>query len=239
MPCARLRWEGAVRKVEMCSNSRNQCDILEELRRVNNSARRWNRQTKGIQMRRTLSATLVLAFLSALEISNSAPLRAQDRREAALSVMENARALCSFTDGGREVEVRCTGSIPSENRLAFARAIADADAILTGRPRHIVFRLASGGLFAEASPEKGVHLAGSTAGTPAPKKKSGAQTVAVGTLADTVLARRGRATSIKQVGRDDYGLLVEWHYPDATYLMGRREKDGVEAYRVIKVLPHP
>jgi hypothetical protein len=188
----------------------------------------------------------VLVYLAALEILISAPLQSQDRRDAALRVMENARALCSFTEGGNEVTVRCSGRIPSESRLAFARAIADADAILTGRPRHIVFRIAGGALFAEASPQTGVHLASSMDGTPAPKKKGaaqekarGAQTVAIGTLADTVLERRGRATSVKQVGRDDHGVLVEWHYPDATYLMGRREKDGVEAYRILKVSPHP
>ena len=61
--------------------------------------------------------------------------------------------------------------------------------------------------------------------------------VTVGTLADTVLARRGKGTSVKQVGRDDNGLLVEWEYPDETYLMARRLQGGIEAYRVIKITP--
>jgi len=62
--------------------------------------------------------------------------------------------------------------------------------------------------------------------------------VVVGILADTVLELRGKALSTKQVGRDGNGLLVEWEYPDAIYLMGRQVQDGVEAYRVIKI-KHP
>jgi hypothetical protein len=61
--------------------------------------------------------------------------------------------------------------------------------------------------------------------------------VAVGNLADTVLELRGKALSTRRVGRDGGGLLVEWEYPDATYLMGRQVQDGVEAYRVIKIKP--
>lgn len=61
--------------------------------------------------------------------------------------------------------------------------------------------------------------------------------VTIGTLADSVLARRGKAASVKQVGRDDNGLLVEWQYPDETYLMARRLQGGIEAYRVIKITP--
>ncbi|MBK6959502.1 MAG: hypothetical protein IPH22_15525 [Nitrosomonas sp.] len=61
--------------------------------------------------------------------------------------------------------------------------------------------------------------------------------VVVGTLADTVLELRGKALSTRQVGRDGNGLLVEWEYPDATYLMGRQVQDGIEAYRVIKIKP--
>jgi hypothetical protein len=63
------------------------------------------------------------------------------------------------------------------------------------------------------------------------------QPVTIGMLADTVLERRGKAISVKQVGRDENGLLAEWQYPDATYLMGRRLQGGIEAYRVIKITP--
>lgn len=56
-----------------------------------------------------------------------------------------------------------------------------------------------------------------------------------GMLADSVLEKRGKADSIKQTGQDDNGLLVEWQYPDETYLMARRLQDGIEAYRVIKI----
>jgi hypothetical protein len=51
------------------------------------------------------------------------------------------------------------------------------------------------------------------------------------------LEKRGKAISVKQVGRDENGLLAEWQYPDATYLMGRRLQGGIEAYRVIKIIP--
>jgi len=61
--------------------------------------------------------------------------------------------------------------------------------------------------------------------------------VVVGILADTVLELRGKALSTRQVGLDGNGLLVEWEYPDVTYLMGRQVQDGVEAYRVIKINP--
>jgi hypothetical protein len=61
--------------------------------------------------------------------------------------------------------------------------------------------------------------------------------VVLGMLADTVLKLRGKGQSSRQVGRDENGLLVEWEYPGATYLMGRRTQDGVEAYRVIKITP--
>ncbi|MFH0727989.1 MAG: hypothetical protein V2B19_16805 [Pseudomonadota bacterium] len=59
--------------------------------------------------------------------------------------------------------------------------------------------------------------------------------VTMGMIADTVLERRGKAISVKQIGSDEKGLLVEWQYPDATYLMGRRLQGGIEAYRVIKI----
>ncbi len=60
-------------------------------------------------------------------------------------------------------------------------------------------------------------------------------TVTIGMIADTVLERRGKAISVNQVGSDENGLLVEWQYPDATYLMGRRLQGGIEAYQVIKI----
>jgi hypothetical protein len=63
------------------------------------------------------------------------------------------------------------------------------------------------------------------------------QSVTMGMLADTVLEIRGKGISAKKVGRDENGLLVEWQYPDATYLMGRRLQGTIEAYRVIKITP--
>jgi len=86
------------------------------------------------------------------------------------------------------------------------------------------------------------HLADNAKSNTAPSVHSSTtpskpRTVVVGTLADTVLEWRGKSQSSTQVGRDDHGLLVEWRYPDATYLMGRRLQDGIEAYRVIKITP--
>jgi hypothetical protein len=62
--------------------------------------------------------------------------------------------------------------------------------------------------------------------------------VKIGTPADTVLELHGKAISSRQVGRDENGQLVEWEYPDVTYLMGRRMQNGIEAYSVIKITPH-
>lgn len=71
---------------------------------------------------------------------------------------------------------------------------------------------------------------------PAPAPESGPR-VSIGTSSDDVLALRGKAQSVTQVGSDDDGLLVEWRYADVTYTFGRREKDGVAAYRVIRITP--
>ena len=61
--------------------------------------------------------------------------------------------------------------------------------------------------------------------------------IVLGTPADSVLVRRGKANSTTQVGSDNQGLLVEWHYSDVIYLMGRRIQDGIEVYRVIEIKP--
>gem|GEM_PF-1286822 len=61
--------------------------------------------------------------------------------------------------------------------------------------------------------------------------------IKVGTPADSVLAWLGKANSVLQTGEDAQGLLVEWRHSNAVYLMGRRVRDGVEAYRVIKITP--
>ena len=64
-----------------------------------------------------------------------------------------------------------------------------------------------------------------------------ASAVIIGMTADAVLKLRGRAQSLRQVGPDENGLLVDWEYPDVTYQMGRRAQDGTEAYRVVKITP--
>ena len=57
--------------------------------------------------------------------------------------------------------------------------------------------------------------------------------VGLGTPADSILKYRGRARIVRQRGSDAQGLLVEWAYPDAVYVIGRRESQGITAYRVI------
>ena len=164
----------------------------------------------------------------------------QSQQTAAQSVMENARAICSFAEDAGGLTVTCPRDLARDSRLAFATAIANADAVLSGHARHISFRLRGGGLFAEASPQTGIREV--TSATPSVRSSttpSKPRTVVVGTLADTVLKWRGKALSSTQVGRDDHGLLVEWRYPDATYLMGRRLQGGIEGYRVIKITPRP
>ncbi len=63
--------------------------------------------------------------------------------------------------------------------------------------------------------------------------------IVLGTPADSVLARRGHAISSVQTGGDAEGLIVEWRYPDGTYIMGRREMDGISVYRVIAIRAAP
>jgi hypothetical protein len=59
--------------------------------------------------------------------------------------------------------------------------------------------------------------------------------IAVGTTADDVLAKRGKPTQTIPLGRDEYGLIVSWKYPDVTYIMRHRERDGISAYRVFEI----
>jgi hypothetical protein len=70
-----------------------------------------------------------------------------------------------------------------------------------------------------------------------PKSRVTPTPIPLGMLADSVLALKGKARATRQVGSDVEGLLVEWEYPDMTLLFGRREANGVTAYRVLKVTP--
>ncbi len=73
------------------------------------------------------------------------------------------------------------------------------------------------------------------AATQALNRPSTLSGISIGTPADTVLARRGKALDVVQVGSDQYGLNVEWRYSDGAYVMGRREQNGITAYRVIAI----
>jgi hypothetical protein len=72
---------------------------------------------------------------------------------------------------------------------------------------------------------------------PTPKPKPDKYGITIGTTADDVLAKRGKADQITQMGRDEQGLLVLWEYPEITYVMGHREREGISAYRVIEIRP--
>ncbi|MDE2387850.1 MAG: hypothetical protein KGN35_02005 [Betaproteobacteria bacterium] len=186
--------------------------------------------------RKNIEQMRILFFIAFLAFAASAS--GQSKQEAAQTVMKNARATCAFKETKIELTVTCPDSLPRESRLAFATAIANADALLLGSTRQINFRLKSGEPFAEASPKFGIR----EVIKPLKQKKSSqdkSSKIVIGTLADTVLEIRGKGTSVKQVGRDNNGLLVEWHYPDVTYLMARRPQNGVEAYRIIKISPQP
>jgi hypothetical protein len=184
-------------------------------------------------MKIALSIVLLASFAFATSAAG------QSQRAAAQSVMENARAICSFTEAAGALTVTCPPDLARGSRLAFATAIANADAALSGSARPISFRIRGAGVFAEASPQTGIREVTNPAPSARSSTPSKPRTVVVGTLADTVLEWRGKSLSTTQVGRDGQGLLVEWRYPGATYLMGRRLQGGIEAYRVIKITPSP
>lgn len=109
-----------------------------------------NRSERAIKMKAALSIMLLGSFAFATSAVG------QSDRAAAESAMENARAICSFTEAGGGLTVTCPPDFGGISRLAFATVIADADAALSGKARPISFRIRGGGVFAEASPETGI-----------------------------------------------------------------------------------
>ncbi len=69
----------------------------------------------------------------------------------------------------------------------------------------------------------------------APSRSLDPYGITIGTLADDVLAKRGKAKEIIRLPNDEFGLVVSWVYSDATYTMAHRTRDGVTAYRVIDI----
>jgi hypothetical protein len=61
--------------------------------------------------------------------------------------------------------------------------------------------------------------------------------IVVGTPADSVLEYRGKCLEVKELGRDQEGLLIAWVYDDATYVFRRWKQDGVYCYRVTEIKP--
>ncbi|MFH1010588.1 MAG: hypothetical protein V1784_05075 [bacterium] len=56
-----------------------------------------------------------------------------------------------------------------------------------------------------------------------------------GTPADDVLSIRGQCLYTEQLGSDENGLIVAWHYSDVTYIMKRWTIGGVECYRIAEI----
>jgi len=77
---------------------------------------------------------------------------------AAEQVMTNARALCAIREETPHLVVECSTDIPLAQRLPFARAVADADAILSGQARNLYFYLPGGVQFAQADALNGIRL---------------------------------------------------------------------------------
>ena len=81
------------------------------------------------------------------------------------------------------------------------------------------------------------HIASPTS-TPQSEPRAGTPDkygITIGTTADDILLKRKKPTQIIQQGRDSYGLAVSWVYPDVTYVLSDREKEGITAYRVIEM----
>lgn len=91
-------------------------------------------------------------------ISTPEPSADPSRLTAAHSVMANARTLCRIYEESPHLVVECFTSILQADRLGFARAISDADAVITGAARNIYFYLPGGQKFAQADPVRGVRL---------------------------------------------------------------------------------
>jgi hypothetical protein len=79
------------------------------------------------------------------------------RISSADRVMSNARALCRIYEEAPHLVVECDSNLPRAQQLEFATAIANADAVLTGRARNIYFYV-GGEQFAQADPIDGVRL---------------------------------------------------------------------------------
>jgi hypothetical protein len=146
--------------------------------------------------------------------------------QAAQTVMGTMHELAEITehDGDLSVKFNDYGGprVDEETQLQVVQSIANADVVLTGRPRTIRFYRADGRQIGQADPTNGIRLF--------------PRGITIGTSADTVLAMRGKASQITRLGSDEHGLLVAWRYPDATYVMGlRTSPEGINAYRVVEM----
>ena len=81
---------------------------------------------------------------------------AGNRERAAAEVMANAGTLCNIYTEGDHLVVECRHAQAAT--LAFARAIANADAVQTGRARTIFFYGPDGRQFAQADGLRGIYL---------------------------------------------------------------------------------
>ena len=95
--------------------------------------------------------------------STPTPTYTAEQRAAAQKVIANSKELCTIRDESVNNEpshlvVECKSNIANEQRLDFANAIANADVIISGKPRNIYFYLPGGQQFAQADPLNGVRL---------------------------------------------------------------------------------
>ena len=77
----------------------------------------------------------------------------------------------------------------------------------------------------------------STPPSPAPAPIQEFRGVRIGTPSDDVLQLWGKGTTVRQLGTDSQGLVVEWVYPEVTLVMKLREVGGVTRYRVAEIHP--
>lgn len=68
------------------------------------------------------------------------------------------------------------------------------------------------------------------------KEKNRQMGIVIGTSADDVLKIRGKSPHpVEKVGKDINGLIVEWKYPDGTYVFRIWTINGVSCYRVTEM----
>ena len=106
-------------------------------------------------------ARLLRRMLPLLRRRDRARARAgptRSREDVARDVLSSALSLCEIKTEGEHLVVECQEYIPSASQLAFATAIANADAVISRQARTIFFYQPGGSEFARADRVSGVRL---------------------------------------------------------------------------------